>query len=641
MISRWARLLATLMALMCWASPAAQAAQGAASLTKADADAWLDSWLPGALAKGDIAGAAVVVVKDGEVLTERGFGRADARTGAPVDPARTVFRMGSVSKLFTWTAVMQLAEQRRLDLDADVNRYLDFKIPPYHGRPVTLRELMTHTAGFEEHMKQLFVPDRSRMQSLEAYVKAWTPARIYPPGEVPAYSNYGAGLAGYIVQRVSGEPFQAYVERHIFAPLAMTSSTFREPLPAALQARLAQTYRRASTGPEPFEWLNDFPAGGMSATADDIGRFMIVELDGGSFGAARILRPETIEQMQRPQNLPPRPFPTMGLGFIPTWRNGHPVTGHDGDLQFSKTVLYLLPRDRVGVFLALNSAGADHAAWRVRVELLHRLMDRYFPAPAPTRPVAIATALAHGREISGVYVNSRSSRSNFFSLRALRSQERASVGADGVVQVTGFETADDKPQRWIETAPYIWTSADGRSHLAAVRRNGRVTALASEDDVTSNLLPVPWWRSAGWSLPVIRWSLGVLAAMILLWPVEAMVRRSRNLRLPRRRRALDVTARLAAASAIGAASIFDNLVGRMAKVQTLGPGLDGQIHLAQALSLLTLIGAAAAIWGLVEALRDPQEGWWARFVNLAMTAALLVCGWFVLTLRLLGPGTGF
>src|SRR4051812_35619376 len=158
----------------------------ASQLTRTDVETWLDGFLPYALQRADIAGAVVVVVKDGEVLLEKGYGYADVAKRTPVDPKRTLFRPGSVSKLFTWTAVMQLVEAGKLDLDRDVNEYLDFRIPPAFGKPITLRHLMTHTPGFEERVKNLFSPDSVNVESFESFLKAWTPERIFPPGEVPA-----------------------------------------------------------------------------------------------------------------------------------------------------------------------------------------------------------------------------------------------------------------------------------------------------------------------------------------------------------------------------------------------------------------------------------------------------------------------
>src|SRR6202011_5052631 len=179
------------------------------------------------LQTGDIAGAVVAVVKDGKVVTERGFGFSDVAQRTPVDPKQTLFRPGSVSKLLTWTAVMQLVEQGKIDLDADINRYLDFKIPVREGKPVTMRNLMQHTAGFEEQAKGIMSDDPKSLK-FEALLKQWVPERVFAPGTTPAYSNYGASLAGYIVQRLSGESFDDYMDKHIFAPLDMQYSTFRQ-----------------------------------------------------------------------------------------------------------------------------------------------------------------------------------------------------------------------------------------------------------------------------------------------------------------------------------------------------------------------------------------------------------------------------
>ena len=225
--------------------------EAAAVLTTDDVNAWLDGYMPYALHTGDIAGAVVAVVKDGKILTERGYGYSDVAKHTPVDPKLTLFRPGSVSKLITWTAVMQLVEQGKIDLDADVNQYLDFKIPPREGKPVTMRNLMQHTAGFEEQAKDIMSED-SKALAFETLLKQWVPERVFAPGTTPAYSNYGASLAGYIVQRLSGEPFDDYLDKHIFVPLDMKHSTFRQPLPAELAPLMSKGYELGSDEPHEF-----------------------------------------------------------------------------------------------------------------------------------------------------------------------------------------------------------------------------------------------------------------------------------------------------------------------------------------------------------------------------------------------------
>ena len=372
------------------------------TLTKQDLDAWLDGYFPYAISSGDIAGVVVVVVKDGQVLTERGFGLADVKTRRPIDPKTTLFRPGSVSKLFTWTAVMQQVEAGKIDLDADVNRYLDFKIPPYHGQPVTMRDLMTHTAGFAETIKHLFPGKAADVTPLGKLMSEWTPHRIFPPGEVPAYSNYGAALAGYIVQRVSGEPFDQYIARHIFQPLGMEHSSFSQPLQPALLANMSSGYARASQPAHSYEFVGPAPAGSLAATADDMTHFMVAQLNNGQYGSVRILQDATARQMHAPQAQHTPPLNGMALGFYHEDRNGHVIVGHAGDTDVFHSDLHLLLNDNVGIFLSFNSAGKDGAAHIVRSAFLPQFMDRYYPAAAASLPT-LTTARADAAKMQGTY----------------------------------------------------------------------------------------------------------------------------------------------------------------------------------------------------------------------------------------------
>ena len=354
---------------------------GVHPLTAGDIDAWLDGYMPYALHSGDIAGAVVAVVKDGRLLSARGYGYADIAKKRPVDPYRTLFRPGSVSKLFTWTAVMQQVEAGKLDLDADVNRYLDFRIPDYRGKPITLRQILTHTAGFEEQAKYLISDDPKRVMPLDQFVKHWTPRRIYAPGTTPAYSNWATTLAGYVVQRVSGMPFDDYVEQRIFAPLGMRYSTFRQPVPRPLAGLVASGYPRASQPVKPFENVGPFPAGSLSASGADMARFMIAHLQQGR----GLMKPETAAMMHNsplgrvdPASLVP-PLNRMELGFFETNANGHEVIGHLGDLSNFHTSLHLFMNDGVGLYMSFNSGGKEGAAHTVRTALFYDFADRYFP----------------------------------------------------------------------------------------------------------------------------------------------------------------------------------------------------------------------------------------------------------------------
>jgi CubicO group peptidase (beta-lactamase class C family) len=153
---------------------------------RAELEAFLDEELGREMEKHHIAGAAVSVVKDGKLYFAKGYGSADLENGIPVDPEQTVFRIGSLAKLFTWTAVMQLAEQGKLDLDADINTYLDFRIPDTYPQPITLKHLMTHTPGFEDRYYERLASDPNDLLPPREWLVSHMPARVRPPGDAAA-----------------------------------------------------------------------------------------------------------------------------------------------------------------------------------------------------------------------------------------------------------------------------------------------------------------------------------------------------------------------------------------------------------------------------------------------------------------------
>ena len=385
----------------------------AVTLTTDDVNAWLDGYMPYALHTGDIAGAVVAVVKDGKIVTERGYGYSDVAKRTPVDPKLTLFRPGSVSKLVTWTAVMQMVEQGKIDLDADVNQYLDFKIPAREGKPVTMRNLMQHVAGFEEQAKNIMGED-PKGPSFEMLLKQWIPERVFAPGTTPAYSNYGASLAGYIVQRVSGESFDDYLDKHIFGPLDMKHSSFRQPLPADLVPLMSKGYEVASEEPHVFEIVGPAPAGSMSSPAEDMAHFMIAHLQNGEYNGNRILRAETAEMMHNSPLTVLPPLNRMELGFFETNINGREVIAHLGDTQYFHTSLHLFLKEGVGFYVSFNSPGKEGAAGGLRGALFEDFADRYLPADEKETRVDAKTAAGHAALLKGTWVN-RAARSRISS----------------------------------------------------------------------------------------------------------------------------------------------------------------------------------------------------------------------------------
>jgi len=502
------------------------AAPGSPALTRADLESWLDGFLPYALERGDIPGAVVVFVKDGEVLLQKGFGYADVAERKPVDPELTLFRPGSVSKLFTWTAVMQQVEKGKLDLDADVNQYLDFKIPPRDGAPITLRNIMTHTTGLEETARALIITDLEQLPSLEESLKYWIPTRIFAPGTTPAYSNYATALAGYIVERVSGQSFDDYLDQHVFQPLGMQHSSFRQPLPEALQALMSKGYASGDTEPKPYELVGPAPAGSLAASGADMGRFMIAHLAKGAYGSGRILEEATARQMHGTPLQLMDPLNSMMLGFYQTDINGHRAIAHGGDTQWFHSDLNLFVDDGIGIYISMNSAGKEGVAGVIRNELFERFAERYLPGPVAQGEVDEATAKAHAQQVAGRYEISRRSDTGFVALAGLAGQAQIIAKEDGTIQLPMLLGVNGQPRTWREIAPYLWRDVDGNDRLKVQVENGKVTRFGVEPFASIMVFdPVPWWKSSGWLLPAFGVGLGALLLTVLAWPVSALVRR--------------------------------------------------------------------------------------------------------------------
>ena len=492
------------------ATSAAAAEPSTHSLDRADLETWLDGMVPYALKAGDMAGAVVVVVKDGTVLLEKGFGFADVSKKVRMDPEQTMVRIGSTSKLFTWTAVMQLVEQGKLDLDRNINDYLDFKIPENFGKPVTLRDLMNHRAGFEEGLKDVLWTNPHGVPSTEAYLKDHQRPMLFPPGQVPAYSNYGAALAGYIVERISKEPYERYIERHILEPLGMARTSFDQPLPERFANSVSKGYRTASAPPGLYELIVTRPAGSGTTTLADMSRFMIAHLQDGHVGDMEILKADTAKLMHSPSEEAAPGFATMAHGFFREVHNGRTVIGHGGDTIYFHNEFELLPAEAVGIDFAFNSRGRGDAVYLAREALFNGFMDRYFPNPAaPAQPPALASARADAELIAGRYESSRRIEHGFLSLFYVLQQSVIGANADGTISVPGTFTPE--PETYREIGPQLWRR-DGGSQQLMLKTVDGVKTVVDSTDPTSVLQAVPLKRSSVLNLTVL-----LVACLILIW----------------------------------------------------------------------------------------------------------------------------
>ena len=615
--------------------PPREPPSGEHQLTAEDVNAWLDGKLPDALKNGDIPGAVVTVVKDGQVVTTRGYGWADtgASGGQPVavDPQTSLFRVASISKIPTSIAAMQLVEQGKVDLDTDISAYLDFEIERRFDEPLTLRHLLTHSAGFDEHGSLTPTTD------LEAYVKNDPPAQVFAPGTTPGYSNYGMALAGYIVQRVSGQPFETYVREHVLEQAGMTTSTYEQPLPAGLAGSLGPGY--TSTGEEvPFEVMGDFPAGSLTVSAPDFAAFMKAQLS----RSPKLLREETWEQMWSPglgeDKLGNRAKAgEMGLGYFELTRHGRRIVEHSGDHTrgwHSKFELY--PEEKTGIFISYNGDGnGSDSSNNLREDLAQGFADRYFPGET-VKASGSKNSADRARQVAGSYISSISPWNTFLAAWS------PFFGKATIEHTGGGKLILDKAQ-YVEVEPWVWRQVDGRGAIAAQVKDGKVVSLSMGPAVT--LLPTTLHQQA--LVPVFGVCLVLLLVVTVAWPVGAL-RRRRALKRGREVGAplpwLTRVARGGGVLALSAQLTWTLLlVVFVANSSTITDGsfawLIPVARCAQVLQVLGMVAIIPAAIDLVMSLRR-RAGWRRVTMSVVLLAALVALAWWAWAGNALVPSLG-
>lgn len=604
-------------------------------MTANDVEAFLDGFMPMQLQQEDIAGAVVVVVKNGSVLFAKGYGYADVKAKVPVSPTSTLFRPGSISKTFTWTAVMQLVEQGEINLDTDVNNYLDFKVPHTFGRPVTMRNLMTHTPGFEEVIKDLMVNRPDEFPTLQAFVKAHLPNQIFAPGTIPAYSNYGADLAGYIVQRVSGLPFEQYVEKNIFQPLGMSHATFLQPLPASLKPMMSNGYALASQDPKPFELVppNPAPDGSLSVTGADMARFMIAHLQDGKYGDARILQPQTAEMMHARQFGMDPAVHGMALGFYEESRNGLRIIGHGGDLVYMHSDMHLIPSENLGFFVSYNSAGKGDLD--ARTALWDHFLDRYFP---PSESGASVAATRAAESVSGKYLSSRRAQTSILrSLWWMLAESKVSENADGTIEVDGMKDFSGQPKRWRSLGNMQYRELGGQQLLVFKRDAGGRLMMITEDPIEISQR-VPWTENKSVLLLALAFALAMFAGTLVFWPIGAVLRRhyERPLTLSPEQSRLRLLVKLGCAAEVLALIAFACTVAYgFSNLTFFSDRHDTWLRFVQLLFVIGFVGAIVAAYDGYRLWSGTAKRFWATSYTVGLILASGIFVWFTVASRIL------
>lgn len=484
-------------------------------------EAFMDELIARQMEERHIAGAAIAVVKDGQLFFTKGYGYADLEIKIPVDPEQTMFRIGSVGKVFTWTAVMQLVEQGKLDLDADINTYLDFRIPDTYPQPITLRHLMTHTSGIEDRWLESLTPDASELVSEREWLVDNFPGRVRPPGEAAGYSNYNAMLGGYIVARVSGEPYDQYIQKHIFDPLGMTHSNVRLPIPENLRPFMSESYIYVDGALQQFpDYVGQpagMPSGSHQLSVTDMARFMIARLEGGFYGDAstemRILKEETAQKMLTTLYTPDPRLKGTAYGLFDFSENEQWVLGHSGYSPKMYGVFLLLPDQHLGVYVVYNSAGAAGLDFQ-HLGFQRAFFDHYYPAPAVTPIQPPADFVQRAERFTGQYRSANSHSTTPEKVINLFGGLQIINPGDGTLVVPVGEGTE---LRFVEVEPLYFRQVDGPfSMVFREDDKGQITYMFTDFIPHYGYVKLDWYETPGFHIVFAQICVLVFLSMLFV-----------------------------------------------------------------------------------------------------------------------------
>lgn len=601
-------------------------------LSDAELAAFADGFLDSALQQSGIPGAALVVVRDGQIILARGYGYADLGTQRKIDIEETLFRQASISKLFVWLVALQLRDEGRLDLDADINRYLDFRVSGLSGAPITMRHLMTHTPGLAERVWGIYEPDLTTL-SAERLSKN-IPAAIHAPGTTVAYSNYGASLGALVLERAGGAPFEELVAARIFAPTGMTRSTFAQPLPDSLAPLLVSGYRAGERTPYRFEVIAHTAAGGMSATPGDMARFLSMLMAGGAGVRGRVVADETLAEATRLHApLAEGLGSGIGLGFIIGDYRGLRHVRHAGNLVAGTTDLQYLPELGVGWYLAFNGAGEANA---IREQFARALVDQLL---ADSRPVLHPAGASTAQEVAGPYRSSQRMDAGPLRLTEPLALLQVMEGRNGTLLIDQARRADGTPRTWLPAGPDRFIDEDTGIALVALRdETGQVVRIASP-----LIMPVAIFERAPPWLARVPALFGGAAAVVLLatvaGPIGWALRRAwRSPALPRSPPQLALLRRSARAGIWLMTLTLIAIVVQFIRVTGDGDLLFTQPAMMLGLAALAALCIPVALVIALDAVvawRDPARGGLRRLGGLLVAAAAGIIAWTFIALDLI------
>ncbi|MGB7443222.1 MAG: serine hydrolase domain-containing protein [Coleofasciculaceae cyanobacterium] len=486
-------------------------------------ETFIDTFFNEKMQTEHIPGAVFALVKDGKVFFSKGYGYADREKQIPISPDKTVFRVGSVSKLFTATAVMQLVEQGKLNLNDDVNNYLaQFHLKENYPKPVTVANLLTHTGGIEENFIGIAARSLAEITPLGEYLAKHLPPRALPPGEIIRYTNHGFALAGYLVEAVSQLPFASYIDQNILQPLGMTHSSFQLLPEISSDLAVGYRYKHGNYRSLPTVYTNDTPSGALNATALDMVHFAIAHLQNGRYGNVRILQEATAQQMHQQHFTNHTKLPGLAYGFAERFQNGQRAIEHDGHIAGYRSRLFLLPEKNLGFFAAYNNDKV-----RLHDQLVTQFLDHYYSvAKQPVSLPASNNFLERSKYFTGNYRYIRYPRQSIEKLAALlpgsplqAPELKVTTNRDGTLKLGASNFVEIEPMLFEQFSGSPLTFVGINFSKMAFRENdhGKITHLFIGKYAFEKL---SWYETISCQLTLLALCLFIFLSAPILWSAE-------------------------------------------------------------------------------------------------------------------------
>lgn len=512
----------------------------------AEFEAFLDTYLAEQMEAYHIPGVVFTMVKDGKVFFSKGYGYADLEKQTAIDPEETVLLNASLAKVFTAVGVLQLNERDLIDLHEDVRPYFtEFQLKTNFDEPLTFANLLTNTDGFESRMIGMGARTQDDLLPLGELLETYGATQLYLPGKYMTYNDYASNLSGYLIQEISGVPFEQYMAENILLPLGMTSSAIVQATPEELRKRLIVGYEYHNGHQEAVEWnyTRYAPGGGLRTTAADMNRFMLALLNGGEYASAQILNQSSVGLMLSQQFAPHPKMAGISYGLFEHLENGKQLFLRDGDGAGTRSRMVLFPDQNLGFFISYNSGESG-----LRLDIISAFLDKYYPATGPNTPITLDGYQKRASQYAGTYRFFQADVTSFAKSMFLFSQlievtntpegylSIASTGLAGPEgdAMGGFEGTS----LWVEVEPLYFERVDGKGQLAFVQdESGRIIQMISGQGYHSTFDKLSWYEARSfqivWIALVAVLILTMLVYTILIWPMGALIRKLRKGSAPR------------------------------------------------------------------------------------------------------------